>query len=283
MRKYQGCNRHKVVSAYGSFHGRTLASLAATGQPSKHTHFQPMPAGFLHAPFNDIEALISVVDQSVGAVLLESVQGEGGVHPASVSYLEDVRAFCSERGVLLIMDEVQTGLARTGEWFGYQHAKIQPDIVTLAKPLANGMPVGAVWARSEVAAAFVPGDHGSTFAGQALTLAAVRAVLDVMIEMNAPSVAHRLGRLLATELNKLSCVEHVRGKGMLLGVEMTSTSLAGRTARDVASACLKQGLVVGSVTETALRLAPSLIVTEQQIHNAVEVIGSVMSDCDVRL
>ncbi|MYB03743.1 MAG: aminotransferase class III-fold pyridoxal phosphate-dependent enzyme, partial [Acidimicrobiaceae bacterium] len=172
-RKHSGRGRHAVVSAYGSFHGRTLAALAATGQPDKHEPFQPMPDGFRHVPFDDIDALVAALDPSVGAVVLESVQGEGGVIPAGDSYLQTVREVCDERGLLLVLDEIQTGLARTGQWFGYQHAGVQPDIVTMAKALGNGVPVGAVWARAEVAAAFGPGDHGSPFAGQPLALAAV--------------------------------------------------------------------------------------------------------------
>ena len=170
VRKYQGRGRHVVVSAYGSFHGRTLAALAATGQPEKHEPFQPLPAGFRHVAFDDFDALVCAIDPSVGAVLLESVQGEGGVVPADDGYLQAVRQLCDERGILLVMDEIQTGVGRTGRWFGYQHAGVQPDIVTMAKALGNGFPVGAVWARPAVAAAFGPGDHGSTFAGQPLAL-----------------------------------------------------------------------------------------------------------------
>ena len=192
-RKYQGRGRHVVVSALRSFHGRTLAALAATGQPEKHEPFQPLPEGFRHVEWNELGALEAALAPEVGAVILEPLQGEGGVNPADDGYLAGVRQLCDERGILLILDEIQTGIARTGEWFGFHHAEIRPDIVTMAKALGNGMPVGAVWARRDVAAAFTPGDHGSTFAGQPLALAAVRAVLKTMLAMDAPSVVREKG------------------------------------------------------------------------------------------
>ena len=155
-----GPGRHHVVAAYGSFHGRTLATLAATGQPQKHEPFQPLPPGFLHVPFGDLEALANAVDERVCAVLLEPVQGEGGVQPAPAGYLEAVRTLCDEREALLVIDEVQTGLGRTGRWFGFEHAEgVRPDVVTLAKALGNGVPIGACWARADVASAFRPGEH----------------------------------------------------------------------------------------------------------------------------
>jgi len=278
VRKYQGRGRHGVVSAYGSFHGRTLAALAATGQPDKHEPFQPLPEGFRLVAFNDIEALESALDPTVGAVLLESVQGEGGVNPVDPGYLAAVRRLCDERQILLVLDEVQTGMARTGRWFGYQHAGIQPDIVTMAKALGNGMPVGAVWARAEVAAAFGPGDHGSTFAGQPLALAAVRAVLRVMTEMDAPAVARRSGAALAEMLEALDGVGSGRGLGMLLAAEIDSEALAGGTAKQVAASCLDRGLVVNGVTPTAVRIAPPFVVTDEQLAEGVSMLADALED-----
>ena len=275
-RKYQGRGRHAAVSAYGSFHGRTLAALAATGQPEKHEPFQPMPDGFRHVPFDDIDALVAALDPSVGAVLLESVQGEGGVVPARDEYLWAVREVCDERGILLVLDEIQTGLARTGQWFGYQHAGVQPDIVTMAKALGNGVPVGAVWARTHVAAAFSPGDHGSTFAGQPLALAAVRAVLAEMQAMDAPATARRLGAALRDQLLRVDGVDSVRGRGLLLAAELSEDARAGRPAKDIASACLQQGLVVNGVTPTALRLAPPFVVAEEQIAAGCSILAEVL-------
>ncbi len=277
-RKHQGRGRHAVVSAYGSFHGRTLAALAATGQPEKHEPFQPMPDGFRHVPFDDLDALVAALDPSVGAVLLESVQGEGGVVPAGDGYLQAVRQVCDERGVLLVLDEIQTGLARTGRWFGYQHAGVQPDVVTMAKALGNGVPTGAVWARPDVADAFAPGDHGSTFAGQPLALAAVRAVLTEMQAMDAPATADRLGAVLRDRLLRIDGVDGVRGRGLLLAAELSEEARAGRSAKDVASACLDRGLVVNGVTPTALRLAPPFVVSAEQLAEGCSILAEVLGD-----
>ena len=237
-----------------------------------------MPDGFRHAAFNDIDSLTAELDPTVGGVLLEPVQGEGGVIPADSDYLAAVREICDERGILLVMDEIQTGMARTGHWFGYQQAGIQPDIVALAKALGNGVPVGALWARRHVAEAFKPGDHGSTFAGQPLVLAAVGAVLETMVEMDAPAVARRSGDHLIATLEAVDGVDHIRGRGLLVGVEIAEDALAGGTSKDVASRCLERGLVVNAVTKTALRLAPPLVATEEQLSEGVEIIGSVLRD-----
>ena len=211
-RKFGGRGRHVVVSAYGSFHGRTLATLAATGQPAKHEPFQPMPEGFRHVTFNDIAA--SGRRRSTrpsAAVLLEPIQGEGGVIPADVDYLRAVRRLCDERGVLLMMDEIQTGFGRTGKWFGFQHAGIVPDVVTMAKAMGNGFPVGAVWARREVACVFEPGDHGSTYSGNALAAAVVSAVIDELRRIGAPALAAARGRELASKVGSGSrCGERAR-------------------------------------------------------------------------
>ena len=247
-RKYHGPGRHGVVSAWRSFHGRTLAALAATGQPEKHEPFQPLPEGFRLAAWNDLEAFAAAVDPTVGAILVEPLQGEGGVNPADPGFLEGLRDLCDERSLLLIVDEVQTGLGRTGEWFGHHHAGIRADIVTVAKALGNGVPIGAVWATAEVAAAFKPGDHGSTFAGQPLAATAAREVLRVLTEIDAPSLAAQRGAELVTALHGLESVESVRGLGLLLGVELTAACLQGRTAADVALACLDAGLIVNGVT-----------------------------------
>jgi acetylornithine/succinyldiaminopimelate/putrescine aminotransferase len=262
-----------VVSAYGSFHGRTLATLHATGQPSKHEPFQPLPEGFRHVAWDDVDALASALDPSVSAVLLEPLQGEGGVNPASPAYLAAVRALCDERGVLLIMDEIQTGLGRTGRWFGFEHAGIRPDVVTLAKALGNGVPIGACWARDDVASAFVPGDHGSTFGGQPLAAAAARATLAVMEAEDVPARAETQGRNLADQLRLLPGVVSVRGQGLLL-----AAVLAGPRAAAVTAAALDAGLVVNAVTPDAVRLAPPLLVTPAEIDEAVAILGKVIDN-----
>ena len=197
-RRWAGDGRFVVVSADNSFHGRTLATLTATGQPEKQAPFRPLPEGFVHVPYDDIAALEQALDpDTVAAVLLEPIQGEGGVMVPSSDYLGAVRALCTERNALLMLDEVQTGLGRTGHWFAFQAQGLEPDVVTMAKALGNGMPVGACWARAEVAAAFGPGDHGSTFGGQPLALAAARATLAVMEAEDVCGRARRAGARLA--------------------------------------------------------------------------------------
>ncbi len=187
-----GPERFHVLSAWGSFHGRTLTTLAATGQPQKQETFQPLPVGFRQVVFGDLDELARAMDERVCAVMLEPVQGEGGVQPCPPGYLEAVRALCDEREALLIVDEVQTGLGRTGKWFGFQHAAgVTPDIVTMAKALGNGVPIGACWARDDVAAAFKPGDHATTYGGQPLAARAAFAVLEQMTTLDVPARAAR--------------------------------------------------------------------------------------------
>jgi len=188
-RKWAGPGRHVVITADGSFHGRTLATLHATGQPQKHGPFQPLPEGFRHVAWNDAGALADAIDDTVAAVLLEPIQGEGGVWPADLEYLSAVEAICAQNGVLFMVDEVQTGLARTGEWFAFHHYDVSPDVVTMAKALGNGVPIGATWAKREVADAFQPGDHATTFGGQPLAAAAALKVVEVMIRIDAPARA----------------------------------------------------------------------------------------------
>ena len=268
-----GAGRYAVVSAYASFHGRTLATLAATGQPTKHEPFQPLPEGFRHVALGDIDALDAAVDpRVVAAVLLEPIQGEGGVNVPPKGFFGEVRRLCDERDVLLVLDEVQTGLGRTGDWFGFQHEGIQPDVVTMAKALGNGMPIGACWARAEVASAFVPGDHGTTFGGQPLAAAAARATLAVMEAEDVPARAARAGARLAEGLAALPGVTSVRGRGLLLAAE-----LADRPSKDVVAAALERGLVINAVTPTAIRLAPSLLVTDEELDEALAILEEVLS------
>ena len=271
-RRFGGRGRHVVVSAYGSFHGRTLATLHATGQPAKHEPYQPLPEGFRHVEWHDAGALEAALDPSVAAVLLEPVQGEGGVNPASAEYFAAVRRLCDERGILFMVDEVQTGLGRTGRWFGFQHLGVVPDVVTVAKALGNGVPIGACWARGDVAGVFEPGDHATTFGGQPLATAAARAVLATMEAEDAPGRAARAGARLTERLAALPGVAGVRGQGLLLGVE-----LDGLDAKAVNAALLEAGLVANAVTPTALRLAPSLLIGDDQIDEAVGVIAGVLA------
>jgi acetylornithine/succinyldiaminopimelate/putrescine aminotransferase len=270
-----GPERYHVISAYGSFHGRTLTTLAATGQPQKHEAFQPLPSGFRYVAFAEVDALEAALDERVCAVLLEPVQGEGGVNPAPPGYLEAVRRLCDEREALLIVDEVQTGLGRTGRWFGFQHAHgARPDIVTMAKSLGNGMPVGACWARADVAASFRPGDHASTFGGQPLAACAALATLEIMERDDVPARADRGGERLTKRLLALRGVTEVRGLGLLLAAQLAPGIDAGAVSRR----CLDAGLIVNAVTPTALRLAPPLLVTDDEIDRAVAVLEQVLQE-----
>jgi len=265
-----GPERFHVISAYGSFHGRTLTTLAATGQPQKQETFQPLPEGFRQVAYDDFDALAAAMDDRVAAVMLEAVQGEGGIVPASTDYLRAVRRLCDEREALLILDEVQCGLGRTGKWFGFEHADIQPDIVTMAKALGNGMPIGACWARAGVASAFAPGDHATTFGGQPLAARAALATLAVMEREHVPERAARAGTRLAESLQKIDGVADVRGAGLLIAAELGP----GLDAKVVAQRCLDAGLVLNAVTASALRLAPPLLVTDAEIDEAVAIIAA---------
>jgi predicted acetylornithine/succinylornithine family transaminase len=268
-----GPERFHVISAYGSFHGRTLSTLAATGQPQKQETFQPLPAGFRQVEFGDSAALAAALDERVAAVMLEAVQGEGGVNPAAPEYVHEVRRLCDEREALLIIDEVQTGLGRTGRWFGFEHSGVRPDIVTLAKALGNGVPIGACWAREGVANAFRAGDHATTFGGQPLAASAALAVLDVMTREDVPARAERAGARLSTALEKVPGVVAVRGLGLLIAAELAN----GIDAKAVADRCLDAGLVVNAVTASALRFAPSLLVTDDEIDEAVALLADVLA------
>jgi acetylornithine/N-succinyldiaminopimelate aminotransferase len=270
-----GRERFHVLSAYNSFHGRTLTTLAATGQPQKQETFQPLPTGFRQVEFADVEALRGAMDERVCAVLLEPIQGEGGVQPAPTGYLEAVRELCDEREVLLLVDEVQTGLGRTGRWFGFEHGgDVRPDVVTMAKALGNGVPIGACWARRDVASAFQPGDHASTFGGQPLAARAALTVLDVMEQENVPARAETQGKRLTAALLELPGVADVRGVGLLVAAELG----AGIEAGPVAARCLDAGLVLNAVTPTSLRFAPPLLVTDDEIDRGVAILRTVLAE-----
>jgi predicted acetylornithine/succinylornithine family transaminase len=270
-RKHGGRGRHVVVSALGSFHGRTLAALAATGQPTKHEPFQPMPDGFHHVAWGDLDALAQAVDASVAAVLIEPVQGEGGVNPPPPGYLAGIREVCDATGALLMLDEIQTGFGRTGRWFGFEHDGVVPDVITMAKAMGNGMPVGACWARRDIASVFEPGDHGSTYSGTAIATAAVRAVISEMRRIDAPALAARQGAALADALRGTPGIASVRGRGLLLAAELEGGDAAGVYRR-----LLERGLVTNAVTSTALRLAPPLTVTDDELTEAVAIIASTL-------
>ena len=272
-RKFGGRGRHRIVTALGSFHGRTLGALALTGQPAKHEMFQPMPEGFKYCEFGDLASLEAQLDDTVAAVMLEPIQGEGGVVPADASYLQAVQRLCNERGILLIIDEVQTGFCRTGKWFGFEHAGIQPDAITMAKGMGNGMPVGALWTRKDIAAVMQPGDHGSTYSGTALATSAVSAVISEMKRLDAAALANKQGKRLREGLLKLAKVDHVRGSGLLLGAQLVE----GVLTADVVPMLLNAGLIVNGVNATTIRFAPPLTVSDAEIDEALAILATVLS------
>lgn len=270
-RKWAGPGRYEVLATNRSFHGRTLATLHATGQPEKHGPFQPLPPGFRHVPYNDLPALEAAITPEVAAILLEPIQAEGGVWPADPDYLAGVEALCRRHNVLFMVDEVQTGMARTGKWFAFQHYGVTPDVVAMAKALGNGVPIGAIWAKEAVGAAFQPGDHATTFGGQPLATAAARAVLQVMERDDAPAAAVRAGARLRAGLEGLPGVAAVRGKGLLLAAELEDAS-----GPETARAALDAGLVVNGVTATALRLTPPLFVSDAEIDEAIDILKGLL-------
>ncbi|MEO6652172.1 MAG: acetylornithine/succinylornithine family transaminase [Ilumatobacteraceae bacterium] len=273
-RKWGGRGKHTVVSAFGSFHGRTLASLAATGQPAKHEPFFPMPEGFKHVAWGDLDALRASVDASVAAVIIEPIQGEGGVMPAPEGYLRGVRELCDDVGALMIVDEIQTGFARTGKWFGFEHHGVRPDVVTLAKAIGNGMPVGACWARTDVAQVFEPGDHGSTYSGTAIATAAVNAVIGEMRRLDAPALATAKGERFTSLLLELAHVESVRGAGLILGAQL----IEGIDAPTVYRALLERGFICNAVNASTLRFLPPLTVSDEELVEAASVVGAVLAE-----
>ena len=273
-RRWAGPGRFGVVSTWDAFHGRTLATLAATGQPGKQEPFRPLPVGFDHVPYDALDAMDAACDPTrVAAVLVEPIMGEAGVVVPSSDYLVGLRQLCTDRNILMMVDEIQTGLARTGRWFGFQHLGVAPDVVTMAKALGNGMPGGACWARAEVAAAFVPGDHGSTFGGQPLAMSAARATLSVMEDEDAPVRAQASGARLRAGLEKLPGVASVRGEGLLLAAVLTDrfAVAAGRRA-------LEAGVVINAPCPDVLRFAPSLLVSDAQIDDALATLAAVLDE-----
>ncbi len=255
-----------VVSARKSFHGRTLATLAATGQDVFHQSFGPLPEGFVSVALNDISELATVVDDgSACAVILECVQGEGGVWPADLDYLRAVRTLCDDRGMLMIVDEVQTGFFRTGSPFSFQLAGIEPDVVSMAKGIAAGFPMGAVAAKAEYADLLVPGDHGSTFGGNALAAAAGKATIAELTNLNMGEHVIATGEHLAERLAALPHVSEVRGRGLLRGAQFDVP-----IANELVSEGLKEGLVLNHIGGSILRFLPPLVVTDEQVDVMAE-------------
>ena len=270
----KGPDCHEVLVAEHSFHGRTLATVAATGNPRYQAGFEPMPAGFRFVPFNDVAAMRNAVGSATAAILVEPIQGEGGVIVPSPGYLAGLRALCDEADILLVLDEVQTGIGRTGRMFAYQTAGVRPDVVTLAKGVAGGVPAGVVLATEEAASHFVPGDHGSTFGGNALASAAICAVLDAIEREGLVENAGACGARLVAGLEELrakrAVVGEIRGAGLLVGADLEIE------AGPVVDACRERGLLVNAVRPKTLRFAPPLVVTPAEVDAAIEILDSAL-------
>jgi len=267
-------DRYEVIATRNSFHGRTLATVTATGQEKYQHGFEPLMPGFKHVPYNDLRAMERALDSRTAAILVEPIQGEGGVNVPDDDYLPGLRKLCDESGALLILDEVQTGVGRTGRLWAYEHAGIEPDVLTLAKALANGVPMGAMLAREEVARVLTPGSHASTFGGTPFVASVALATLSTVIEEKIPERAARMGRLLGERLRALAgtvpAIREVRGRGLLIGIELD------RPAGPVVERCREAGLLVLTAGERVLRLAPPLIVEPADCERALAVLAEAL-------
>ncbi len=265
----------EIVSAERSFHGRTMAALSATGQASKQEAFAPLLPGFTHVPLNDIEALSAAITERTCAIMLEPVQGEGGVYPCDEDYLAAVRRLCDERDVLLVLDEVQTGFFRTGPAFAWQGYGVRPDVMMLAKGLANGLPAGAVLASGTAAEALGPGDHGSTFGGGPVIAAAALATIDALVAERLGENALATGAVLRTALEEIAtrtgAVTEVRGRGLMLAVQ-----LAEPRAQAVAAACLERGVVVNAIGDSIVRFLPPLVCSSTETAILTDALSAVL-------
>lgn len=269
-----GDSKYKIITAEKSFHGRTLGTVTATGQPKYQAFFTPLIPGFEYIPYNDIEALTEAVSDETCAVMLEPVLGESGIYPATREFLEAARRLCDSTGALLIFDEVQTGMGRTGHWWAYQHYGVVPDVMTLAKSLGNGVPIGACLARGSAAHTLVPGDHGSTFGGNPLAASAALAVLQTIEDEHLIANAHAMGVYFAHRLREQRFCEkisEVRHLGLMIGVE-----LKDKDARRVQQDALANSLILNAIGDSILRFLPPLIVNQDQIDEAVAVLANVL-------
>lgn len=270
-----GASRFEIITMKNSFHGRTMATLTATGQDKVQKGFEPLVPGFVYAPFNDFAAIEALVTDKTTAIMLEPIQGEGGVHVADQAYLKNLRELCTQKDILLIFDEVQTGMGRTGTLFAYQQLGVEPDIMTLAKGLGGGMPIGACLAKEAVAAVFTAGSHASTFGGNPLACAAGLAVCRILLEGRVLEQARRMGDYLAKGLadfkDRHRAVRDVRGLGLLQGLEVEID------AKAVVSDCLTRGVLVNATSERVLRFVPPLIISQAEIDRVLETLSSIFN------
>jgi len=280
-RIFSGAGRYEILSLAGSFHGRTLATVAATGQPKFHKGFEPLPEGFRHAPFGDLQALQAMVSDKTCAILCEPLQGEGGVRPLDREYLQGIRELCDREKLLLIFDEIQTGLGRTGTLFAHEQLGITPDILTMAKALGNGLPIGAMMTRADIAAAFTPGSHASTFGGNPVAAAAAVAVLKIMLADGFLQEVQAKGQYFREELTKLgerfpTIIASVRGMGLLLGAVLTEEGAThGPT---IVTKMFDRGFLMNFAGNVALRFVPPLIVSKEEIDTLIVALGTVLAE-----
>jgi len=267
--------RTRIVAAQGSFHGRTMGALSMTGQPSKREPFAPLLKGISHVPFGDLSAMSRAVSKKTAMVIVEPIMGEAGVITPDDGYLTGLREICDRVGALLVFDCVQTGIGRTGQWFGFEHEKVQPDVVTLAKGLGGGLPLGATIAYGRAAQLLQPGDHGTTFGGNPIACAAGSAVLDVIESKKLMQSAKVFERKIKKSLSAVPGVSEVRGRGLLLGIELTVP-----IAKKVASSMLEAGVIVNAANDKTIRIAPPLIVTAPQIEKFIFIFKKVMKEED---
>ena len=267
--------RFKILTAYNSFHGRTMNAVAATGQPKYHRGLYPLPPGFIHVPYNDADVVAKLIDDETCAVMVEPIQGEGGVNVPDDDYLSRLRELCDAHGILLIFDEVQTGCGRTGEWFGYQNWGVVPDIMTLAKALGGGLAIGAMAAKPEIAASLVPGTHASTFGGNPIAcaggIATFEAIEDEGLLENARRIGERIKTRAAAWQGELSLIHEVRGMGCMIGIELT------KPGGDIVEACVEKGLLINCTHGTVLRMLPSMAATEAEIDQGLDILESVLT------
>ena len=275
-RKHTPKEKYKFITAERGFHGRTFAAVTATAQPKYHDGFLPMLPGFIYVPYNDIDAMHEAFTEEVAGVLIEPIQGEGGVHEATPEYMQTIRDLCDEYGAMMMLDEVQTGMGRTGRWFGYQNYEVTPDIITLAKTLGGGVAIGAMMARPEIAASLVPGTHASTFGGNPLACAAGIAVIEAIEEEKLIDNAVKMGAYTRQKLEALKekypVIDHVRGRGLMIGIQLTMPG-AGLVSR-----CLAKGLRINCTHETVLRFMPAMTITPAEIDRAVAILDESLSE-----
>lgn len=274
VRRYfydKGLNKYEIISFEGGFHGRTLGALTATAQPKYHEGFYPLPEGFKYAKYNDIQSVKNLINEKTAAVFIELIQGEGGVNPADKEFVKELFNICKENNILFCIDEVQTGIGRTGKLFAYQHYDIEPDIITLAKGLGGGVPIGAVITKEEIAKSFIPGTHASTFGGNYLATVAAKVVLEEVLSQGFLDKVKENGDYLKEKLKEFRF--NVKGLGLIIGMDLPENI----NAKDVVAKALENGLIVGTAGKNTLRFVPPLIIDKKDIDLALEILKNIIT------